>query len=57
MAVTHYDIDDQWNKGNIAAAQKARAEDEAWHKKFDKEFVGYKYIGCLPEEDDAAEEI
>jgi len=57
MAITHFDIDDQWNPDNIAAAEKARAEDLAWDKKFGKEFKGYKYMCNLPELDDEAVEV
>lgn len=57
MAVIHYDIDDQFNPGNIAAAEKARQQDIEWEKKFRKEYNGYKYICELPELDEEPIEV
>ena len=57
MAVTYFDIDDQYNPQNIAAAEKAREEDMQWEQKFGKQFKGYKYICNLPEIDEGAIEV
>lgn len=57
MAVIHYDIDDQYNPANIAAAEKAREQDIQWEKKFAKEYKGYQYICNLPEIDEGAIEV
>ena len=57
MAVTHFDIDDQWNPQNLAAAKAAHEQDLQWEKTYGKEFKGYKYICNLPEDEDAAIEV
>lgn len=57
MAVIHYDIDDQFNPGNIAAAEKAREEDIQWRKTYGKQMKGYKYICELPELDEEPIEV
>ena len=56
MAVQHFDIDDQWNKNNIAEAQRQYEEEKAWAKQY-----GFRKGVCaarwnLPEEDDEAVE-
>ena len=57
MPVTHFDIDDQYNKQNIEAAKRVHEQDLQWDKKFSKDFKGYKYLCALPEDDDEAIEI
>lgn len=32
MPVTHFDIDDQWNPDNLAAAQQQHDADRQWFK-------------------------
>ena len=56
MPVTHYDIDDQWNKQNIAEAQKMFDEEKQWTKQFRKGVhKAYFAMGCPCEDDEAIE--
>ena len=53
MAITYYDIDDQFNPDNIEAAKNIRDEFDFFKAHSDP----YKYICSLPEEDDEAVEV
>ena len=56
MAVQHFDIDDQWNKNNIAEAQRMYEEEKQWRKQNHMRCGVWGAYSNLPEEDDEAVE-
>lgn len=56
MAVQHFDIDDQWNKNNIAEAQRMYEEEKAWKKQNGFRCGVWDARFNLPREDDEAVE-
>lgn len=56
MPVTHFDIDDQWNKNNIAEAQRMYEEEKAWRKQAGIRCGVWEARCNLPEDDDEAVE-
>ena len=56
MPVTHFDIDDQWNKNNIAEAQRMYDEEKQWRKQFHHgTYAAMDSLGCPCYDDEAIE--